>query len=1337
MLQLFNANYVELARNIPEIAEAGYDSLWLPPPYKASSSFSVGYDVFDPFDLGDKNQSGTVATMYGTKAQLLQAVQMAHRFGLRVYFDNIVNHRGYVVPGYNSSTPTNFYPGLLPRDFHLLTVAGGFYRNVPSITDYNTIWNVQNESLLGLVDLAQEPGGSNLNFGAVEGNTIPKIFFVRQPTHPEYYMDTNLPSIGGPWHPFHGTNGEPSSEDVGGYLCRAVAWMLNETKCDGFRLDAVKHVPSAFFGDTSDSPNGYCGAIQTMFDYVHGYGSNVMGNGYYEQDDNRNSVFDTEAPRNDAMIFGEHLGEPPSFSEYITRGMRLLNAPGQNALSSSLGIPGATLSGLDSPNWGPGQEDGDSIIGFQGVQFSQSADNTYCGISYAVRALQNAYNFLRAGLPEIYSDGYNEAQGASPFPGVPRANYLGEFGDNTMPDLACLQHQLARGLQTPRWSDGNVVCFERNDNREGSPSDPADQVTVLFAMNDYMVAGQGDASFDDGVAQLTDGTYYDCFPAANSRGIGLVTGFPPGSVLSQLAAGPLGSTNQGWAFDNSGACPKLLVRAATSNLAQAQATANDPNPVNRAIYVGGQTLAPGGGAIEFKIPAGSYVCYGLQWPEPSRAALGDAIRFRQGGAAVPSVTLYRHDGTNGDPNFNPIYPFKMRGRIDQNGNVIGGRNVSNQTYAIDVPILTNAPFDILVRNDASSVNTLVKLDGGMDLNSQMGLGASNTHTALVLDLRDNKPGYADDVFLGYEQTAFDFRYGPEKFAAENIARDNVTALGAETYAYTVGGANSVAFGAGNGPGVTNGTAVWVYHNPSDIVNIASNAPPSQLNPLSPAAGQAADVWVKVGYQLQIVQCSVYYTTDGSNPQGAYGLGAGTTKTVAGTWVAHDQTDPTIDWWKATIPASANSGGASVRYAVAVFNNNIQPISYADTDKLYGLNEASITNFNPTTALVWTANDLNTNNLAAGLQPGLHIVRARSFLPRTGKSSVYNTFLETFYYDAATPAGVIVSPTPGATITNSTCTIVVRADSTATGAAINIADSNPGNDDVVTGFNYGNGSRNGAPVFVRAAPVAVTTPALDALYPNLPQEFHFTYPGVPTSGSATVTVQLSEITTQVLSNRVTTLTDTFVTAAPSATLQISSPAVDGMALLLGSNSVYTVRACFTANLDTNAIENFTVSINGTNQPRAGANFEPLYYIGGTACEPGLRTFNYTWVAPPPGSNVIAVVFDGAEVLSAQRSVLVFDPGSSSPAYGLPGYDFFIAGSNPGNPATWLEITGIAGGLVTWNSVAGKTYQVLASGSVNAGFQPVSPVIAATGSNSFFYDVNYTNGPERFYLIEVFP
>src|SRR3954464_9767110 len=122
VLQLFNVNWDALIQKMPEIAEAGYTSLWLPPPAKAGSVFSVGYDLFDPFDLGDKNQRGTVRTMYGTKAQLLQVVEVAHRFGIRVYFDNIMNHRGFDIPGFNAGTPTNLYPAMVPQDFHLQTV---------------------------------------------------------------------------------------------------------------------------------------------------------------------------------------------------------------------------------------------------------------------------------------------------------------------------------------------------------------------------------------------------------------------------------------------------------------------------------------------------------------------------------------------------------------------------------------------------------------------------------------------------------------------------------------------------------------------------------------------------------------------------------------------------------------------------------------------------------------------------------------------------------------------------------------------------------------------------------------------------------------------------------------------------------------------------------------------------------------------------------------------------------------------------------------------------------------------------------------------------------------
>ena len=169
MLQLFNVGWNELIQKMPELAEAGYTSLWLPPPTKGSSGYSVGYDLWDPFDLGDKDQRGTVATRYGTRAELLRVVETAHRFGLRVYFDNIVNHRAFDVPGYDANTPTNLYPGMLPGDFHLRTISGGFYRNWDGIANYNDVWQVQNRSLAGLIDIAQE--FPNANFGAIT-NTL-------------------------------------------------------------------------------------------------------------------------------------------------------------------------------------------------------------------------------------------------------------------------------------------------------------------------------------------------------------------------------------------------------------------------------------------------------------------------------------------------------------------------------------------------------------------------------------------------------------------------------------------------------------------------------------------------------------------------------------------------------------------------------------------------------------------------------------------------------------------------------------------------------------------------------------------------------------------------------------------------------------------------------------------------------------------------------------------------------------------------------------------------------------------------------------------------------------
>ncbi len=182
MIQYFNTDWNEIAQKMPELAEAGYDSIWLPPPTKGSGGLSVGYDLWDRFDLGSKDQRGSVRTRYGTEAELLRLIEVAHRFGIRVYLDNVMNHNAFDVPGYNASTPidhlSRFRSGGFPPQAAPRT---GFYRKWDNIRDYNDAWQVQNLGLADLIDIAQEPGSTNNNFGATEGSTFPKIKFVRQP----------------------------------------------------------------------------------------------------------------------------------------------------------------------------------------------------------------------------------------------------------------------------------------------------------------------------------------------------------------------------------------------------------------------------------------------------------------------------------------------------------------------------------------------------------------------------------------------------------------------------------------------------------------------------------------------------------------------------------------------------------------------------------------------------------------------------------------------------------------------------------------------------------------------------------------------------------------------------------------------------------------------------------------------------------------------------------------------------------------------------------------------------------------------------------------------------
>ena len=1150
VLQYFNTDWREMTARMPEIAEAGYNALWVPPPAKGSGGLSVGYDVWDRFDLGGKDQRGSVRTRYGTEADLQLMMETAHRFGLRVYFDNITNHNAFDIPGYNATTPIDTYPGFVPEDFHLRRTEDGFYRKWDNTRDWNDTWQVQNLGLADLIDIAIET--PNTNHGANEGDDIPKISFVRQPNNPEYYLDLDLPisvtNAGGTFSTFtfankeawqdvgiagqansanngrfdwidansngqhdmgetsepftdsglNGSNpawqtasrgfgdgrynmGNPVSEDVNALLIRSGRWTLDRTRADGYRLDAVKHVPDYFFGqqsgaDKDRSGAGYMGQAQEQFN---------LSRGFSDWNNHRDSVFDTEQGRDDAMMFGEHLGQPPGYGGYWDSGMRLVDNDLRNELNNRLGNPSSSLAGFDQPGAGgfaPGL----------GITHAQSHDNDYA----SRRELQHAYYLTRAGMPLIYTDGNNHAGilGASggAFPRLANTNFLGQYNDGRIPNLLYIHNHFARGNQTGRWSDGDFVAYERIDKRENGSMTDADGATLLFMMNDNYSNGQARS---------------------------LSTSFAPGAYLYNY------STYGGGFYKY----------------------ANELNSV--------------------VVPAGGYFAFSWRSPETSAVAPASPVTILQGGQPTSTVTYERQDGRDGDPGFNPY------GLPDG--------NTSDYKYTITVPRVTSGTnLQFLARADGSTENMLMALDGGLDINSQIPLGPTTG------EKRDNAPAVSTDTFLGYEQMQF-VRRSAEKFAAVSTARNMIGSTGAETYRCAIG---SSGFTNNNGSGInsSNGTAAFVYHDPTATRDIGG----AQFSPApESASGVPITVQVKTGYQFQIDQVWLYYTTDGSAPEGSSGVPAGTTLAIAMAYTAHGNPDGAnvTDWWTRTLPAL--SGGTVLRYKIGGLSTtaaSVFPTGPTEVSLKKRMETVfQINNFNATTAKVRPHNDYGDEQI--GLAEGFHVLKSRAFLSRAGRASIYNTWTQTFYYDTQTPGGEIKFPSSnGEIVGGQQYGVVVRADPSVTEVWYHIDDSDATNNDSATGVRTGNGGgsepftdsnnngvRDGSESFTDINGNGTYDAALAEAWAKVEEvsaagginspygrEWRFNYRNIPSTGTATIKVRLLEIssnrnmTLSASAGHVTELVRTVNTAGPDIRMFVAYPQQDGQTV--GAGYVMKVR-----------------------------------------------------------------------------------------------------------------------------------------------------------------------------------
>ena len=1148
ILQYFNTSWLEIAQKMPEVVEAGYSALWLPPPTKGSGGLSVGYDLWDPFDLGSKEQRGSVRTRYGTEAELLHLIETAHRFGVRVYFDNIMNHRAFDIPGFNADTPVDIYPGMLPEDFHLKVTQDGFYRKWDNTRSWSDVWQIQNLGLADLIDIAHE-GPENGNFGPSEGSTHPKLKFVRDLERPWQYdhvPDSNEPTgrryVGfGPGNgitrEFVAANPDFYKEDVGAYLIRAVRWFIDRTKADGLRLDAVKHVPSYFFGqqggagaDSSDA--GYLGGAQWQFN---------MTRGYSDWNNHRDSVFNHNQGRDDAMMFGEHLGAPPGFGEYVAAGMRLVDAPLHREMNNRLGNPGSGLRGLDSAGWS-----GDPNFNqFTGIPFAQSHDDDYANR----RELQHAYYMTRSGIPNVYTDGYYEAatlgESGGAFPRHANNPFLGQFGDVRLPNLLEINEAFARGEQIPRFSNGDLVVYERRDKRENGNMSDADGTVLLFMMNDNYAAGQGE-SFN--------------------------TSFP------SQAGGPAGTDAYLYNYSSYGGGFYKYASEIRS----------------------GAVIVPSGGyfAFSWKNPDPSPL-----WPgrDPDSPSQNEPITIYQDGVQAGTVRVTRRDGPDGDPNFNP-YNLANRGYPV-------GVTPEPFTYQVQLPRVTDATnLRFVLAADGSTENVQFKLNGGIDINSQMNLGPQTG------DRRDNPPGLSTDTFLGYEQARFIGRQHPELFAAQLTNPRNVTGSpGAETFT-TTGVLNQATSTTRI---INTNTAAFVYHDPTATVDSF---------PIDQYDASTRRLWAKVNSVGAGYKMFVYYTVDETYyPEGAGGIGLGRTRVAEMNYQAA-QSGGSINWWASAAMPSDFVPGVS-RYKIGVFKDGegsgavatVWPGSLGDVSrKLDMLTLFEVANFNGETVSYRPHNDYGETRV--GLPDGWHVLRGRAYLNRSGRASIYNTFTQPFYLDTETPRGEVKFPgTNGESVDGQEYGFVVRTDLTVTEVWYHIADSNSNNDDGVTKVWGGNG--NGGEPFTDSnrngirdtrepfedingngdfdadigeswakATRATANPSVTSEYPA---EWRFNYRKIPASGNATVRVRLVEASstpraqwTAGLSDaqgHFNTLTRQVQTDGPSIDFYIAWPQTDSTPASADSvGPGYTMKVYFSKSLadglnESQLIEKFTIRL----------------------------------------------------------------------------------------------------------------------------------------------------------------